>query len=216
MEEVRRNPWLDVSEADYVGHMSSPAVNQRSVLSRLLCDALEGSLPRAVLVLGCSTGNGFEHVDAAVTRRVTGVDVNPAYLQRLRERFPNPAFALDVQCADLGDYAFEPAAFDLVHAGLVLEYLEWPRLLPRLAETLRPGGTFSVVLQRRSVSSPPVTPTEFTSLRSLESLFRFVEPDVLVARARDAGLELKHRRTEPLQSAKAFEVLRFVKCRRRP
>lgn len=205
------NPWLDITEVDYVGHMTSPAVNQRPVLSRLLGDALERALPGAVLVLGCSTGNGLEHVDSTVTRRVMGVDINPAYLRRLVERFPNPGFALDVRCADLAEYAFEREAFDLVHAGLVLEYVEWPPLLPRLAETLRAGGTFSAVLQRPSVSSPAVTPTEFISLRSLESLFHFVEPDVLVARARNVGLELEDRRTEPLQSAKAFEVLRFVK-----
>jgi len=84
-------------------------------------------------------------------------------------------------------------------------------LLPRWAETLRPRGTFSVVLQRPSESSPAVTPTEFASLRSLESLFQFVEPDALVKQAYDAGLELEYRRTEPLRSAKAFEVLRFVK-----
>jgi SAM-dependent methyltransferase len=206
------NPWLDISESDYVGHMSSPAVNQRPVLGRLLRDALDSARPEAVLVLGCSTGNGFEHVDATVTRRVTGVDLNPEYLWRLVERFPSPAFALDVRCADLAEYAFAPAAFDLVHAALVLEYVDWLPLLPRLADTLRPRGTLSVVLQRPSVSSPAVTPTAFASLGSLESVFHFVEPDVFVARASAAGLGLSHRRTEPLPSGKGFEVFRFVKA----
>jgi len=27
------NPWLDITEGDYVGHMSSPAVDQRLALS---------------------------------------------------------------------------------------------------------------------------------------------------------------------------------------
>jgi len=35
------NPWLEIPEADYVAHMSSPAVGQRPVLSRLLGEALE-------------------------------------------------------------------------------------------------------------------------------------------------------------------------------
>jgi SAM-dependent methyltransferase len=205
------NPWLDISESDYVGHMSSPDVNQRPVLNRLLRHALESARPGTVLVLGCSTGNGLEHVDATVTRRVAGVDLNPTYVRRFIERFPNPAFALEVRCADLAEYAFETDAFDLVHAALVLEYVDWLPLLPRLADTLRPRGTLSVVLQRPSVSSPAVTPTAFASLRSLESVFHFVEPDVLVARASDVGLGLDYRRTEPLPSAKGFEVLRFVK-----
>ncbi len=206
------NPWLDIPEADYVGHMSSPTVNQRPVLGRLLGDALDVVRPQTLLVLGCSTGNGLEHVNPAVTSRVTVVDLNPAYLRRLRERFPNPGFALDVRCADLADVVLEREAFDLVHAGLVLEYVEWPGLLPRMAATLKSGGVLSVVLQLPSPSSPAVTPTTFTSLRSLESLFRFVEPTAFVEAARGEGLTLGNRRTEPLAAGKAFEVLRFVRA----
>lgn len=209
-----RNPWLDISEADYVGHMSSPMVNQRPVLNRLLRDALESVRPRTVLVLGCSTGNGLEHVDRDVTSRVTVVDVNPAYLRRLVERLPHPGFELDVRCGDLADTVFEPEAFDLVHAGLVLEYVEWPSLLPRLARTLTARGVLSVVVQLPSSSSPAVTPTGFASLESLESLFHFVEPDALVEAARGARLTLRDRRTESLPSGKAFEVLRFVRIPR--
>jgi trans-aconitate methyltransferase len=166
-----RNPWLDIPEVDYVGHMSSPMVNQRPVLNRLLGDALGSVRPRTLLVLGCSTGNGLEHVNPEVTSRVTVVDVNPAYLLRLAERFPNPGFELDVQCADLADAVLEREVFDLVHAALVLEYVEWPQLLPRVAAALKSGGVLSVVLQLPSPSSPAVTPTTFVSLQSVESLF---------------------------------------------
>jgi SAM-dependent methyltransferase len=208
---VMRNPWLDIPEVDYVGHMSSAAVNQRPVLSRLLGEALETVRPRTVLVLGGSTGNGLEHINAEVTTRVTVVDVNPAYLRRLGERFPNPGFELDVRCADLADVVLDREAFDLVHAGLVLEYVDWPMLLPRVATTLKSDGVLSVVLQRPSPSSPAVTPTAFISLRSLESLFRFVEPEALVAAARREGLTLRSRRTELLAAGKTFDVLQFVK-----
>jgi len=206
-----RNPWLDIPEVDYVGHMSSPTVNQRPVLCRLMSDALESIRPRTMLVLGCSTGNGLEHVNPAVTSRVTVVDLNPAYLRRLAERFPNPGFELVVRCADLADVVLDPEAFNLVHAGLVLEYIEWRVLLPRVASTLKPGGVLSVVLQLPSASSPAVTPTIFISLRSLESLFHFVEPGALVEAAHREGLTLSNRHTESLASGKAFEVLRFVK-----
>jgi ubiquinone/menaquinone biosynthesis C-methylase UbiE len=161
-------------------------------------------------VLGCSTGNGLERVNPEVTSRVTVVDINPAYLLRLGDRFRSPGFGLDVRCADIADVVLERKAFDLVHAGLVLEYVEWRALLPRVAITLKSGGVLSVVLQLPSASGPAVTPSSFSSLRSLESLFRFVEPGALVEAARGAGLTLSTRRTEPLASAKAFEVLRFV------
>jgi SAM-dependent methyltransferase len=204
------NPWLDIPEADYVGHMSSPAVAQRPVLSRLLGETLQSVRPHALLVLGCSTGNGLEHVDPAVTSRVVVVDVNPEYLCRLRERFPNPMFTLDVRCGDLTDMELELEAYDMVHAALLFEYLEWSVLLPRVAVCLRPGGVLNVVLQVPSTSSPAVTPTPYTSLRKLESVFRFVEPTALVEAARRERLTLSSRRTEPLPAGKAFEVLRFV------
>jgi SAM-dependent methyltransferase len=206
-----RNPWLDIPEADYVGHMSSPAVGQRPVLGRLLGEALAASRPKAVLVLGCSTGNGLEHVDPAVTSRVVAVDVNPAYLIRLQERFPNPSFELDVRAGDAIEIALEREAYDLVHAGLIFEYLDWPVLLPRLVMALRPRGVLNVILQMPSASSPAVTPTTFISLRTLESLFRFVVPMALVDAAAREGLHLNLRHTEALPAGKSFEVFRFSK-----
>jgi predicted TPR repeat methyltransferase len=191
--------------------MSSPEVGQRHVLDRILREALHDVRPRALLILGCSTGHGLEYVDGSVTSCVTGVDVNRTYLDRLVERFPDPPFALDVRCADLMDARFEPNDFDLVHAALVFEYIEWPRLLPRLAPSLRAGGVLNVVLQRPSPSTPAVTPTRFGSLSSLEALFRFVEPEALVERARGVGLSIEQRHTMALPGSKAFEVLRFTR-----
>jgi len=203
------NPWLDLSEADYDGHMNSPEVGQRPILDRILREALEDVRPRALLVLGGSTGHGLESVDGSVTSRVTVVDLNQTYLDRLVVRFANPQFSLDVQCADLAEATFDSNSFDLVHAALVLEYIEWPRLLPRLAPSLRADGVLSVVLQRPSLLTPAVTPTKFSSLSSLESVFRFVEAEMLVERAREVGLTIHQRRTVPLPGGKAFDVLRF-------
>lgn len=81
----------------------------------------------------------------------------------------------------------------------------------RVATALRPGGVLNIVLQAPSVLSPAVTPTTFTSLRSLESLFRFVEPSVLVEAAHGEGLSLRTRHSEALPAGKSFEVMRFMK-----
>jgi SAM-dependent methyltransferase len=207
------NPWLDIPVDDYVGHMASPDVGQHHVLNRLFGEVLRNARPRNVLVLGCSTGNGFEHIDPAVTSRVVGLDINPQFLRRLVERFPNPAFSLDVRCADLSRCALEAAAFDLVHAALVFEYIESSPLLPRIAETLRVDGVLSVVLQVPSPISRAVTPTRFMSLGALESIFRFVDPDGLIAEAGASGLPLEWRRSERLNAGKAFAVMGFRKMR---
>ena len=205
------NPWLDIPEADYIGHMSSPTVGQEVVLSRLLGEALELALPKTVLILGGSTGNGLERVNSDVTARVVVVDINPAYLRSLHERYPNPGFELDLRSGDVMDLELDRNTYDLVHAGLFFEYVDWPVLLPRVAAALKPGGALSVVLQVPSASSPAVTPTEFTSLRKLESLFHFVEPTAFLDAARDEKLNVRGRHTEALPAGKAFEVLHLVR-----
>jgi SAM-dependent methyltransferase len=204
-----RNPWLDISEADYVGHMSSPAVDQRRVLNALFRDVLENHRPETVLVVGCSTGNGLEHVDPAVTARVTALDVNPAFVRRVEERFSDSGFELHVRCADVACASLEPDAFDLIHAALIFEYVDWVEILPRLVASLRSGGVLSVVLQRPSSAAPAVTPTAFTSLLTLHTVFRFVDPDVLVEQAQHLGMTVITRRTVPLIAEKAFEAVRF-------
>lgn len=205
------NPWLEIPEADYVGHMISPAVGQRTVLGRLLGEVLEAVRPAAVLLPGGSTGNGLEYVDPDVTARVVVIEINPRYLLRLRERFPRPLYELDIRCGDIAEVDLGRESYDLVHAGLMLEYVAWPVLLPRIASSLRPGGVFSVILQMPSASSAAITPTVFTSLRALAPLFRFVEPTELVDAARDSGLRLNAQHTESLPSGKSFAVLRLEK-----
>jgi SAM-dependent methyltransferase len=203
------NPWLEIDVADYLGHMHSPAVNQGPILNELLREALQDLRPRTVLVVGCSDGNGLEHVDPAITRSVTALDINPVFLARLGDRLSDHGFQLDVRCADVASATFEPAAFDLIHAALLFEYVEWMGVLPRLVSALSIRGTFSVVLQQPSPTTPAVTPSPYTRLQTLESLFRFVDPDSLIARANQLSLTLAARRRVPLPGAKAFEVLRF-------
>jgi SAM-dependent methyltransferase len=210
------NPWLDVTEADYDGHMGSPAVNQTPVLAELLRDALEAVRPATVLLLGCTTGNGLEHVRPEVTSHVTAVDINAGFLAQLTGRFARPPFELQTRCLDLAVAEFEPDAFDLVHAALVFEYFDWVPAIPRLARALRPSGILSVVVQRPSTATAPVTPTPFMTIQSLAPLFHFIEPDVLSSEAIRAGLTPVFQRTVPLPSAKRFEVVRFVKASRGP
>jgi hypothetical protein len=50
--------------------MERATVKQRPALRRILADLLTRVRPASLLVLGAWKGNGLEHVDRAVTRRV--------------------------------------------------------------------------------------------------------------------------------------------------
>jgi SAM-dependent methyltransferase len=86
------NPWLTVPASDYEGHMT--AAGQLPALSAIFRGVYLEQRPRRVTVLGCATGNGFEHIDPAMTEEVIGVDINAAYLEVARKRFAASGFKL--------------------------------------------------------------------------------------------------------------------------
>lgn len=185
-----RNPWLDVSSAEYQAHMQSPDVAQSGVLAELFGLALRTAQPESLLVLGCGTGNGLQGIDDRVTRRVTCIDINPAYLSELASRFPAPGHDRALIEMDLNTGALPPGPFDLVHAPFVFEFLDWRNLVPRIASVLSPSGHFTVVIQRESRTVAARTPTPYFTLRRLDSLFAYVDPLDLGAVASESGLML--------------------------
>ena len=198
------SPWHSVPAADYEGHMASPQVGQLQFLSRVFADALAEFRPAAVAVLGCATGNGFEHLRPEAQRRVVGVDFQPDYLALARARHAARLPGLELVCADLESVELEGGAFDLVHAALVLEYVEPGPLVRRAARWLAPGGVLVAVLQLPAEGHGKVTETPFAGVRRLEPVIRLVEPGALRAQAAAAGLAELRGETTALPAGKAF------------
>ena len=82
---ISRNPWLDIPPDDYENHMSSPEVQQLQALNTLFKKVLDTVRPSSLAVIGCTTGNGFEHIDTRVTKRIVGIDINAAGLERFEQ-----------------------------------------------------------------------------------------------------------------------------------
>ena len=206
---VSTNPWLTIPLADYEGHMRSPEVDQSALLSELFGATLARHRPRSLVVLGSAGGNGFDQIDPVVTERIFAIDINPAYtaetLERYRARLPGlRALTLDIQTG-----ALPAVPVDLVHAGLVLEYVDVACVIPKIASMVVPGGTFHAVLQLPSNSMPSVSTTRFTSLQRLTPSMRLVSPDELTAVAREANLVLRNEEFAQSRAGKMFAVLTF-------
>jgi hypothetical protein len=139
------------------------------------------------------------------------VDINVGYLDALQTSFGRPDVGLETICGDVATCSLPSQTFGLVHAAPALEYVDWKTVLPRLAKLVDTGGTLGAVLQRPSAVTPVVTSSPFVSLRTLQSVFNFVDPDELIAVSSSLGLPLRSRWTEALPSAKTFEVLRLRK-----
>jgi ubiquinone/menaquinone biosynthesis C-methylase UbiE len=192
--------------------MSSDKVGQSPVLNQIFAETVAEFCPLSMAVLGCSTGNGFEHIDPDVTQRVVGIDINPDYLNILEQRHRRRLTQLELVCADIASCRLETRSFDLVHGALIFEYVEPERVLPGLATWLRAGGVLSVVLQLPSPTSNKVSETPYRSLRSLGSIMHLVQPVVFKRIAGRSGLSMLQSREIDLRLGKKFHVATYRKA----
>jgi SAM-dependent methyltransferase len=200
------NPWTVVPAADYERYMGPEGVNQLAPLSALFQEAYVAAQPDRLLLLGCATGNGLEHVNPAVTQRIVGVDVNLQYLGVARQRYFHLGPRLELYCQEVEKFRAPPGSFDLVHAGLVFEYVHPEVLVRRIAEWVAAEGTCSVVLQLPGAEGPQA-PTK--AMQLIQKAMRLVSPDELTRLFEHYGLPRKRARTVPLEHGKSFWVGAF-------
>lgn len=203
------NPWLTIDLADYEGHMGSPEVDQSALLSELFGATLTRHQPRSLVVLGCAGGNGFDQIDPVVTERIFAIDINPAYTAETFKRYQSRLPGLRALTLDVQTEAVPASPVDLVHAGLVLEYVDVPCVIPKIASMVVRGGTFHAVLQLPSNSMPSVSTTRFTSLQRLTPSMRLVSPDELTTVALEANLVLRNKEFAQSRAGKMFAALTF-------
>lgn len=170
------NPWLRIPASDYEAHMALPEVAQAKVLSNLMASALTEYTPMSLAVIGCTTGNGFEHINTARTRRVVGIDINPDYLKILKTRFDSRIPHLELIKADITASDFWTDPVSMVFAGLVFEYVDVLCALRSIFRCLAARGIFLAVLQKTSAESTPVTATRYKSLELLSPIMNLVSP----------------------------------------
>jgi hypothetical protein len=197
------NPWLKVTLEDYEGHMNSAEVQQLGVLSELFAEVLALRRPSSVAVLGIAGGNGLEHIDSNLTKRVVGLDVNPLYLEIVSRRYPFVS-ALELACVDLAEEVVRSKPVALVHAALVFEHAGVGRCLDNAVSLVAPEGALSVVLQLPSEIEQGVSRTPFYSIQNLKSDFRFVDPAKLRETLEQRGFRLMRETRRSLPAGKSF------------
>jgi SAM-dependent methyltransferase len=113
--------------------------------------ALAVDAPRAVLDVGCGTGDLARRL-APLVERVDAVDFSAGMIARGRRLAGGDAPNLRWIEASVEDAPLEPP-YALVTAGESLHWMEWDRVLPRLAGALTPNGTLA--LANRDWDGPP-------------------------------------------------------------
>jgi len=188
--------------------MALPYVGQAQLLAELLADALATYGPRSIALLGCAGGNGLDRVANSPVERVVGIDINRAYIEAARAPFGHRNAGLRLIAGDIekDEFAFEPV--EMAFAGLLFEYVNVAKVLPRIYSMIQKGGTLITVVQLPSAIAE-VTPSPYTTLGVLSGAFYVVSPAKLARLAADSGFLLERERVVRSAGGKDFHVQAF-------
>jgi hypothetical protein len=188
-------------------------VQQTAALSDLFAEALALRQPASVAVLGVAGGNGLECIDSKRTKRVVGFDVNPLYLEAVRQRYTHLR-GLELHCLDLAEQALAapaPLPVDLVHAAMVFEHAGTGRCLQNALSLVDACGALSVVLQLPGQAGQDVGQGGFASIQNLKSHFSLIDPVWFRASLEERSFRLVHEARRSLPAGKAFWMGVFVR-----
>ena len=118
-----KNPWEDISLADYENHMKHDSVMQLQTMNEMMKGQFYAYHVSNVMILGIAGGNGLEHIQKDKFKKVYGVDINSSYLKEVSKRYPELDGLLDCLCINLNEGAEKLPNADLVIANLLVEYV---------------------------------------------------------------------------------------------
>ena len=206
------NPWLTIPLEDYESHMSLPSVGQSSYLAGVLRRWADSLKPSSVAIPGCAGGNGFNVLSSSGVRRVVGIDINAAFLDAVRKRYSGMFHTLELLEGDINspDCVFEPVEF--IFAALIIEYVKPDQCLERLRSLVTAGGRVGVILQNASPDHAAVTPSPYSSQKSLEGMMTLVQSGDFRRLAAAAGFIILEDRQQTLETGKSFSEF-LLACR---
>lgn len=197
------NPWLAVPLAEYEQHMGSVEVRQLAALSDLFAEAIARCRPHSVAVLGIAGGNGLDRIDSSVSTRIVGLDLNPHYLEAVRQRYSHLP-GLELHCVDLAAQRLAIEPVELVHAALIFEHAGVDCCLENAIGMVAAGGNLSVVLQLPAEGGKAEVTSRFPSIESLGAHFSTISPEWLTETLAKRGFRLGHQSTCALAAGKAL------------
>lgn len=203
---MKKNPWLAIPSSDYLNHMTE--IGQAQVLNRLTKYSIDKYLPKSFALLGCSTGNGLEHIEAATTQKVYAIDINQEYLDKLKKVFQNKIENLEILNLDIQNDSLNLKNIDLCFVALVLEYVDPAKTLKKIIRTLNKDGILFLVIQKTK-NAAFVSNTKYASLKKLKKISREVNEKEIESLARQTNLKLLHSEEIELTNNKSFITFEF-------
>ncbi len=118
-----KNPWEEISLADYENHMKLNSVMQLQAMNEMMKDQFNSYPVSSLMILGVAGGNGLEHISKDKFSKVYGVDVNATYLKEVIRRYPDLEGILECLCINLLNESDKLPQADMIIANLLIEYI---------------------------------------------------------------------------------------------
>ena len=201
------NPWEQVPLNVYEGHMGLDTVGQLQALDALYRQRLSAYRVKSVAFWGIAGGNGLSHIKPAAYDAVYGVDINEAYLDACRIRYPALHEKLTLIYADLSRPVTLPYA-ELVFADLLIEYIGLAAFAARISATI-PRTLCCTIQQNRAQSF--VSPSPYAGqLLGIGGLHMDIEACALTDCVGAIGYRLCCREEIPLVNGKQLIRLDYM------
>jgi len=208
-----RDAWTaHIRPEDYERHMASMAQPQAN--GDLLAELFRGHPPpdgSPILFPGAGTGQVFDYfpVGQLAPYEITFTDINPEFLERLRERIAGHASACPRVCVDDIEAPSVRGPFDLAIVILVLEHVDWRRAVAGLCAIA--ARVVTIIQQDPAEVRQRPLPGSMAVLGEVAS--GLIDRDALAAAFADRGFELARESFRDVPDGKRMLALDFTRRR---
>jgi hypothetical protein len=202
------NAWNKIPLQDYEQHMQHKDVGQSQLLSKLTNKYLQKHRPENALFLGISGGNGLEHIDINITKKIYGIDINESYLEETKKRFAAKIKQLVLINTDIQNSSKLFLKANFVWAALIFEYIDIQKGFNFIANNSNESTRLIITIQSNN-GNRIVSETGVESIKSVKDIFKIVDKDNLQAHALRSGFKLFSSEENILPNGKSFHTFEF-------
>jgi len=163
---INTGSLYDAAYFDY--YVMTAAINRRTYAGHLALIEKFALGKGRLLDVGCATGD-FLGIAKSRGWEVSGVDISPAYADRIAKRLN-----VSITVGDFNKVHYSPESFDVVRMGDSIEHMLDPRgAVKKVFSILRPGGIGYVRTPDISHIMPRLVGKRWIQLKPFEHLYYF-------------------------------------------
>lgn len=204
-----KNPWEEISLADYENHMKLASVMQLQAMNQMMKQQFYDDPISSVMVLGSAGGNGFEHIDKDQFDHVYGIDINQEYLTECKRRYSHLDEILECICTDLTKDQCNLPHVDKVIANLLIEYIGIV-CFQTVIQSVKPMYV-SCIIQINEAEGFVSDSPYLHIFDSLDQVHHTIEERALTSAMNDIGYHIIRKHTQSLPNGKQLYQLDYSK-----